>query len=140
MVNAPLAPDFALRVNGVYNESDGWVQDATTGRDLRPEESWALRAALRWNLAAQTAATLTWDRDEIEFPFGQWSRFENLEKDDDFLLLDPAAVRLRYLEVQRAFQEQLKEGFRKHQVDYLPLPTDEPHAAALRSYLALRMR
>lgn len=81
-----------------------------------------------------------WDRDEIEFPFGQWSRFENLEKEDDFLLLDPAAVRLRYLEVQRAFQEQLKEGFRKHQVDYLPLPTDESHAAALRSYLALRMR
>ncbi len=51
MVNAPLAPDFALRVNGVYNE---------------PEESWAFRAALRWNLAAQTAATLTWDRDEID--------------------------------------------------------------------------
>jgi len=66
MVNAPLGPDFALRVNGVYNESDGWVQDAATGRDLRPEESWALRAALRWNLAAQTAATLTWDRDEID--------------------------------------------------------------------------
>jgi uncharacterized protein (DUF58 family) len=81
-----------------------------------------------------------WDRDEIEFPFGQWSRFENLEKDDDFLLLDPATIRLRYLEVQRAFQEQLKDGFRKHQVDYLPLPTDESHAAALRSYLALRMR
>ena len=81
-----------------------------------------------------------WDRDEIEFPFGQWSRFENLEKEDDALLLDPATIRQRYLEVQKNFQEQLKEGFRKHQVDYLPLPTDEPHAAALRSYLALRMR
>ena len=81
-----------------------------------------------------------WDRDEIDFPFGQWARFENLEKDDDALLLDPAAIRQRYLEVQRAFQEHLKEGFRKHQVDYLPLPTDESHAAALRSYLALRMR
>ena len=68
------------------------------------------------------------------------SRFENLEKDDDFLLLDPAAVRLRSLEVQRAFQEQLKDGFRKHQVDYLSLPTDESHSAALRSYMALRMR
>ena len=66
MVNVPLRPDIALRVNGVYNESDGWVQDATTGRDLRPEESWAFRAALRWNLAAQTVATLTWDRDEID--------------------------------------------------------------------------
>jgi len=66
MVNVPLRPDIALRVNGVFNQSDGWVQDATTGRDLRPEESWAFRAALRWNLAAQTAATLTWDRDEID--------------------------------------------------------------------------
>ena len=81
-----------------------------------------------------------WDRDELEFPFGQWSRFENLEKDDDFLLLDPATIRQRYLEVLKNFQEQLKDGLRKHQVDYLSLPTDEPHAAALRSYLALRMR
>ncbi len=81
-----------------------------------------------------------WDRDELEFPFGQWSRFENLEKDDDFLLLDPATIRQRYLEVLKNFQEQLKDGLRKHQVDYLSLPTDEPHVAALRSYLALRMR
>ena len=81
-----------------------------------------------------------WDRDELEFPFGQWSRFENLEKDEDFLLLDPAAIRLRYIEVLKKFQEQLKDGFRKHQVDYLSLPTDESHSAALRSYMALRMR
>ena len=81
-----------------------------------------------------------WDRDELEFNFGQWSRFENLEDQEEFLQLDPAAVRLRYLEVRREFETQLKEGLRKHQVDYLSLPTDEPHAAALRSYLALRMR
>jgi uncharacterized protein (DUF58 family) len=81
-----------------------------------------------------------WDRDELEFPFGQWSRFENLENTEESLLLDPAAVRQRYMEVLKDFQEKLKEGFRKHQVDYLSLPTDEPHAAALRSYLALRMR
>jgi len=81
-----------------------------------------------------------WDRDELEFPFGQWARFENLEQDEDFLLLDPAAIRLRYLEVLKNFQEQLKDGFRKHQVDYLSLPTDESHSAALRNYMALRMR
>lgn len=81
-----------------------------------------------------------WDRDELEFPFGQWARFENLEKEDDFLLLDPATVRQRYLEVRQGFEDQLQEGFRKHQVDFLKLPTDEPHATALRSYLALRMR
>ena len=81
-----------------------------------------------------------WDRDEIDFPFGNWARFENLENDDDFLLLDPATIRQRYMEVQKNFAEQLKDGFRKHQVDYLSLPTDESHSAALRSYLALRMR
>jgi uncharacterized protein (DUF58 family) len=81
-----------------------------------------------------------WDRDEIDFPFGNWARFENLENDDDFLLLDPATIRQRYIEAQQNFAAQLKEGFRKHQVDYLSLPTDESHSAALRSYLALRMR
>jgi uncharacterized protein (DUF58 family) len=30
------------------------------------------------------------------FPFGNWARFENLENDDDFLLLDPATIRQRY--------------------------------------------
>lgn len=81
-----------------------------------------------------------WDRDEIDFPFGNWARFENLENDDDFLLLDPATIRQRYIEVQKNFAEQLKDGFRKHQVDYLSLPTDESHSMALRNYLALRMR
>lgn len=81
-----------------------------------------------------------WDRDEIDFPFGNWARFENLEDDEEFLLLDPATIRQRYIEVQKNFAEQLKDGFRKHQVDYLSLPTDESHSMALRNYLALRMR
>ena len=81
-----------------------------------------------------------WDRDEIDFPFGNWARFENLENDEDFLLLDPATIRQRYIEAQQNFAAQLKDGFRKHQVDYLSLPTDESHSAALRSYLSLRMR
>lgn len=88
----------------------------------------------------EVIALQLWDRDEIDFPFGNWARFENLENDDDFLLLDPVTIRQRYIEVQKNFAEQLKEGFRKHQVDYLSLPTDESHSAALRSYLALRMR
>lgn len=88
----------------------------------------------------EVIALQLWDRDELEFSFGNWARFENLENDDDFLLLDPATIRQRYLETQKNFSEQLKEGFRKHQIDYLSLPTDESHALALRNYLALRMR
>lgn len=88
----------------------------------------------------EVIALQLWDRDELDFPFGNWARFENLENDDDFLLLDPATIRQRYLEVQKTFATDLKEGFRKHQIDYLSLPTDESHSMALRNYLTLRMR
>lgn len=80
-----------------------------------------------------------WDRDELEFPFGNWSRFENLENDADFLLLDPAVIRLRYLDVLEKFRSELTEGLRKHQIDLVAMTTDRPHGEALRKYLALRM-
>jgi iron complex outermembrane receptor protein len=66
MVNVPLNDDIALRVNGVWNESDGWVEDAAIGKDLWPEENWAMRAALKWDLSESTAATLTWDHDQLD--------------------------------------------------------------------------
>lgn len=88
----------------------------------------------------EVIAMQLWDRDELDFSFGQWSRFENLEDDDDFLQLDPAAIRARYLEVCAQFRETLRDGLLKQQVDYLQLTTDESHSEALRQYLALRMR
>lgn len=81
-----------------------------------------------------------WDRDEVEFPFGNWSRFENLENMEDFLLLDPAVIRHRYMEVLAKFRKDLADGLLKNQVDLVPMITDEPHASALRKYLSLRMR
>ncbi len=66
MVNVPLADGLALRLNGLYNKSDGWVEDAATGKDLWPEDNWAGRAALRWEIGAETSATLAWDHDEID--------------------------------------------------------------------------
>lgn len=81
-----------------------------------------------------------WDRDELEFPFSRWSRFENLENGEDFLMLDPPAIRAGYLKVLAEFREKLRDGLRKHEVDLVPMVTDEPHAEALRKYLALRMR
>lgn len=66
MLNAPLADNVALRVNGVYNKSDGWLEDAATAQDLMPEENWAGRAALRWELSEKTSTTLSWDHDELD--------------------------------------------------------------------------
>ena len=66
MVNVPLTDDLAVRVNAVWNQSDGWIKDAATGKDLWPEDNWATRVALRWELGDKTTATLSWDHDELD--------------------------------------------------------------------------
>ena len=66
MVNVPIGEKLAVRVNGVWTQSDGWVKDAATGEDLWPEDNWAIRAAVKWDIAEKTSATLTWDHDEID--------------------------------------------------------------------------
>ena len=66
MLNAPITDSLALRINGVYNKSDGWMKDAATGKDLLPEENWAGRAALRWEMSTDTSATLAWDHDDLD--------------------------------------------------------------------------
>jgi iron complex outermembrane receptor protein len=66
MVNVPLADGLALRMNGVWNKSDGWMADAASGKDLVPEENWATRATLKWDITAETSATLAWDHDELD--------------------------------------------------------------------------
>jgi uncharacterized protein (DUF58 family) len=81
-----------------------------------------------------------WDRDELDFSFSRWARFENLEIDDDHIQVDPAAIRQQYLKVLASHRQRLQEGLRRHQVDFLPMVTDEPHAQVLRRYLTLRMQ
>jgi len=66
MLNTPLGDSVAVRINGVYNKSDGWLEDAATGQDLIPEKNWAGRVALRWKLSEQTSATLSWDHDDLD--------------------------------------------------------------------------
>ena len=81
-----------------------------------------------------------WDRDELDFPFSRWSKFENLENGEDFIMLDPPAIRNGYLKVLAEYREALRDGLRKHEVDLVSMVTDEPHAEVLRKYLSLRMR
>jgi uncharacterized protein (DUF58 family) len=80
------------------------------------------------------------DRDELEFPFRQWSRFDSLEVADMKLMLDPAVLRDQYIRKMHEFSEALKQGCARHHVDLVPMVTDEPYAAALGRYLALRRR
>ena len=78
------------------------------------------------------------DRDEVEFPFNQWTRFESLEQADQFRLLDPAQFRAVYLENFRKFQEEFTAGCHRHRIDLVTMTTDQPYAEALAQYLTRR--
>ncbi|MEX2215651.1 MAG: DUF58 domain-containing protein [Phycisphaeraceae bacterium] len=80
-----------------------------------------------------------WDRDELEFPFTQWTKFDSLE-DSQFHMVDPHHLRQAYLENLAKYRAELKKGCSQHRIDLVPMVTDEPYAEALAKYLALRRR
>jgi uncharacterized protein (DUF58 family) len=80
------------------------------------------------------------DRDELEFPFTQWTRFECLEKLGLAHTVDPAHLRAAYLGRLREYRDALTRGCRRHRIDLVPMVTDQPYAEALAHYLALRKR
>jgi uncharacterized protein (DUF58 family) len=80
-----------------------------------------------------------WDRDELEFPFRSWTRFDCLEVPEKRFLVDPSALRTAYLRNLERFRNDLKQGCSRHRIDLVPLTTDQPYAEALARYLTLRM-
>lgn len=81
-----------------------------------------------------------WDRDELEFPFRQWTRFDSLEQSGVHHLVDPMTLRQSYMAKLEQYREELTLGCRRHRVDLVPMVTDEPYAEALGRYLALRRK
>jgi uncharacterized protein (DUF58 family) len=77
------------------------------------------------------------DRDELEFPFRGTTRFRGLEGEAD-LLTDPQSFRAAYLRELRAFLNELQRGCREQQIDYALMPTDQPLALTLSSFLVTR--
>jgi uncharacterized protein (DUF58 family) len=80
-----------------------------------------------------------WDRDELDFPFKQWTQFECLERAGTKHLLDPALLREAYLANLEKFRDDLTRGCRRHKIDLVPFCTDQPYAEALAAYLSRRM-
>ena len=83
-----------------------------------------------------------WDRDELEFPFKQWTRFDSLETGAgaDKLMVDPVHLRRAYLENLEKYRADLKSGCYRHRIDLVPMTTDQPYADALAAFLSLRRR
>ncbi len=79
------------------------------------------------------------DRDEVEFPFKQWTKFESLEVTEHHRLIEPAQFRASYLENLARFQKELTDGCHRHRIDLVPIMTDKPYAEALAAYLTRRL-
>lgn len=77
-------------------------------------------------------------REELSFPFDQWSVFKDLEVAGQRLQLDPRAVRAEYLEQVQRFVKRVEAGCGQMGVDYVPMTTDQSFDLALAHYLARR--
>ncbi len=66
MANIPTGERSALRLNGLINHSDGWVEDAATGQDLGGDNVWATRMAWRVGITDNTTALLSWDHENLD--------------------------------------------------------------------------
>ncbi len=79
-----------------------------------------------------------WDRDELDFPFGQRTQFRSLEITSHQRLVDPNAVRAAYLKRVAEFRQQLTERTAKERIDLVQCTTDQSYADCLSAYLARR--
>ena len=74
------------------------------------------------------------DRAEVEFPFQESTLFRGMEQMPE-LLTDPRSLRDGYLEQVRLFTDELEQGCRTQNIDYVRLRTDQPLGLALSTYL-----
>jgi uncharacterized protein (DUF58 family) len=79
------------------------------------------------------------DRDELDFPFTHWTRFESLETAGAHRMIDPAQFRAAYLDNLKKFQDELTKGCHRHRIDLVQMVTDQPYAEALAQYLTQRL-
>jgi uncharacterized protein (DUF58 family) len=77
------------------------------------------------------------DRDELDFPFRQWSRFRGLEGERP-MLLEPALMRKVYLDNFKAHRRGLEDACRSLGVEFFPFVTDQPLIASITQLLHRR--
>ena len=80
----------------------------------------------------------TVDPDEEDFPFHRPAKFRNLERSDQSLRINPAALRATYLERFQAHRRALRDGLLAMNADYHAVSTSDTHERILLDYLAAR--
>jgi uncharacterized protein (DUF58 family) len=79
------------------------------------------------------------DREEVDFPFESWTRFESLENTQEQILVDPSALRRTYMENLERHRSTLREGCGRHRVALYEMTTDVPAEDALPVLLRERL-
>ncbi len=78
------------------------------------------------------------DRQELEFQFNQWGKFQDLEEVEEEILVDPAQVRNEYLERMQNLLSSIRTACTDNQIDYTEVITDRPYDDVLAEYLSRR--
>lgn len=79
-----------------------------------------------------------WDRDELDFPFGQRTQFRSLELASHQRLVDPSSIRNEYLKRVAEFRQTLTERTAKERIDLIHCTTDQSYSDLLTTYIARR--
>lgn len=79
------------------------------------------------------------DKDEIEFPFGSYATFQDLETGQR-LQVDPGFFRKQYQRKMQELLETYKRGCFESRIDYVQVDTSVPYDHTLTSYLSRRAR
>jgi uncharacterized protein (DUF58 family) len=79
------------------------------------------------------------DRQELEFQFGNRTKFRDLETDET-ITTEPWHIRSAYRKLIEMHQRKYRLGCRNQRIDYVPLFTDQPLDLALNEYLNKRQK
>jgi uncharacterized protein (DUF58 family) len=79
------------------------------------------------------------DREEVDFPFEGWTRFESLENTAEQILVDPSALRRTYMENLERHRSALRDGCGRHRMALYEMTTDVPAEDALPVLLRERL-
>ena len=76
--------------------------------------------------------------EELHFPYGNATRFRDLEQVADEVDVDPAVIRREYLSQFNDYLQQLEEGCGQVEADYVRMCTQDRYEDSLASYLVSR--
>lgn len=79
-----------------------------------------------------------WDRDELDFPFGQRTQFRSLETVSHQRLVDPNAIRKEYVKRVAEFRQTLAVRTAKERIDLIHCTSDQSYSELLSNYIAKR--